>query len=189
MNCIFLGYDEKKTRLIKLIRSKKYEVDNFNTEISLKQAKESDIIISFGYNTIIKKEIINIVNRPIINLHMSFLPYNRGAHPNFWSLIENTTKGITIHEIDNGIDTGDIIFQEKYEIDISLDEFSTFRKTYDFLFNKIEDLFEKNIDKILNNKYSKFKQKGKSTFHKKSDLPSSLKNWDTNIIRFKKSIV
>ena len=88
MNCIFLGYDEKKTRLIKLIRSKKYEVDNFNTEISLKQAKESDIIISFGYNTIIKKEIINIVNRPIINLHMSFLPYNRGAHPNFWSFLK-----------------------------------------------------------------------------------------------------
>ena len=41
---------------------------------------------------------------------MSFLPYNRGSHPNFWSFVENTPKGVSIHEVSNGIDDGDIIF-------------------------------------------------------------------------------
>ena len=44
---------------------------------------------------------------------MSFLPYNRGSHPNFWSFIDDTPKGITIHEIDEGADTGNIVFQKK----------------------------------------------------------------------------
>ena len=187
MKCIFLGYNENETRLINLIRSKNHKVDNFKTYLSINQAKSADIIFSFGYVKIIKKKILNIVNRPIINLHMSLLPFNRGAHPNFWSLIENTPSGITIHEIDEGIDTGKIIVQKRYNIDITLKQFSTFRKTYNFLFHKIEDLFEKNLDKILYNQYSKFKQKGKFTFHAKKNLPKSLKNWDTNIVNFKKN--
>ena len=36
-----------------------------------------------------------------------------GQDPNLWSFIEDTPKGVTIHEIDEGIDTGDIIFQKE----------------------------------------------------------------------------
>ncbi|MCL0081308.1 hypothetical protein M1N64_03665 [Peptococcaceae bacterium] len=42
-----------------------------------------------------------------INLHISFLPWNRGADPNFWSFIENAPVGVSIHYLDEGIDTGD----------------------------------------------------------------------------------
>ena len=38
-------------------------------------------------------------------MHISYLPFNRGAHPNYWSFKDNSPKGVTIHFIDNGIDT------------------------------------------------------------------------------------
>jgi len=41
------------------------------------------------------------------------LPYNKGSHPNFWSFIENSPKGVSIHEIDEGIDTGKLIASKK----------------------------------------------------------------------------
>ena len=81
---------------------------------------------------------------------MSLLPYNRGSHPNFWSFVENTPKGITIHEISNGIDDGDIIFQKKFKLDPYLEKFSTFKKTYNYLFDALEILFIENFEKIIN---------------------------------------
>ena len=186
MICIFLGYGRKKTRLINLIESKNIKVINLKRSITTKDIKKADLIISFGYRKIIKEKILKQIHRPIINLHMSFLPFNRGANPNFWSFIENTPKGVTIHEINNKIDSGNIIVQKRYKINIKKIKFSSFRKSYNFLFKEVENLFEKNIKKILFNKYSTFKQKGKGTFHIKSNLPKSLKSWDTNILKYKK---
>ena len=71
-------------------------------------------------------------------MHISYLPYNRGFYLNFWSFIDNTKKGVTIHYIDEGIDTGDIIFQKEV--------FSN-EKTYNKLKQEIEDFFiETSID-------------------------------------------
>jgi methionyl-tRNA formyltransferase len=60
--------------------------------------------------------IIDIFKRGIINLHPSFLPYNRGSYPNVWSIVDGTPIGATIHYIDEGIDTGPIIDQSQIEI-------------------------------------------------------------------------
>ena len=102
----FLGYSKKKTRLINFLENKKdiKLVHLHNKDLSSKNAITADLIISFGYKKIIKKKILEFVKRPIINLHISFLPYNRGSHPNYWSFINNTPKGVTIHEIDHEID-------------------------------------------------------------------------------------
>jgi len=62
-----------------------------------------------------------------INLHPSLLPWNRGAHSNFWSFLEDTPKGVTIHIIDEGIDTGDILLQKKIKFDQSKE---TLRSSY-----------------------------------------------------------
>ena len=83
MKCLFLGYNRKKTKLIKLLEAKGYKVHNINRKISFSDIKNNDLYISFGYRKIIPKKILKKTKRPIINLHLSFLPYNRGAHPNF----------------------------------------------------------------------------------------------------------
>src|SRR3989338_5004694 len=96
--------------LVGYLKSLGDEVLYTSSPISLDYVKEicPDFIISYGYSYIIKKDIINQYKDKIINMHISFLPYNRGADPNFWSFIEDTPKGVTIHYIDEGIDTGDI---------------------------------------------------------------------------------
>ena len=112
MKCLFLGYSSKKTKLIKFLRHKGIKVQNLTRKINQRDIADKDIIISFGYRKIINKRLIK-KNKPIINLHISYLPYNRGSHPNFWSFIDKTPSGVTIHEIGEGIDTGKIIYQKK----------------------------------------------------------------------------
>ena len=186
MNCLFLGYNSRETRLIKFLKKKNISVKNIKKNLSLKEAKKADIIISFGYKKLLKIKVIKAVRRPIINLHMSYLPYNRGAHPNYWSFIDNTPRGVTIHEIDAGIDTGNIIIQKKIKLNIISRKLCTFKKTYNYLLKSLEKLFMDNFKMIINNNYKSFKQKGKSTFHKKSQLHKELKKWDTNILQYKK---
>ena len=105
-----------------------------------------DIIISYRYRHIIKKDIINL-NIIIINLHISLLPWNRGSDPNLWSFLDNTKKGITIHYIDEGLDTGDIIYQKEFYFDYK----ETLVSTYIFLNDEIQKLFITNFDNIIKN--------------------------------------
>ena len=49
-------------------------------------------------------------------MHPAYLPYNRGAYPNVWAIVDGTRAGATIHYIDEGVDTGDIIDQTEVEV-------------------------------------------------------------------------
>ena len=72
------------------------------------------ISVSFGY--ILRQEFLGILPHGCINLHTSFLPYNRGANPNVWSIVENTPAGVTLHYVDAGVDTGDVIARRRVEV-------------------------------------------------------------------------
>ena len=52
----------------------------------------------------------------VVNLHIAYLPYNRGADPNLWSVLEDTPAGVSIHYVDEGVDTGDIIAQRRARV-------------------------------------------------------------------------
>ncbi len=77
--------------------------------------QKTDFIISFGYQYILKKDFLERFTNRIINLHISYLPWNRGADPNLWSFLEDSPKGVSIHYIEEGIDTGKIIVQKSVE--------------------------------------------------------------------------
>jgi methionyl-tRNA formyltransferase len=179
---LFLGYTKKETDIINFLREKNFKVsEHRNKLLTLDYIKKYDLILSYGYRKIINKNIIKNIKRPIINLHISYLPYNRGADPNFWSFKNNTPKGVTIHEVDEGIDTGDIIFRKKIKFFIKKD--TTLRHTYFILRNEIEKLFKKNYNKIVSGKYSKIKKIPKKKLNLKKDLPDNV-NWDMPIKRF-----
>ena len=101
--------------ILDFLERKNNKVKFYSKKISADDAKlnEFDFLISFGYRYIISEAVLNKFKPNAINLHISYLPWNRGADPNLWSFIEDTPKGVTIHEIDEGIDTGDIIFKKK----------------------------------------------------------------------------
>ena len=184
--CLFLGYKKNQTSLINFLKKKNFRIKNYQKIPSLEIFKQSDFILSFGFRKIISENIIKKLKKPIFNIHLSYLPFNRGAHPNFWSFIENTPAGVSIHKIDKGIDTGNVIFRKKIYFNTSLNKFSTFKKTYNFLFLEAEKLFKKNFNKIYNKKYKKILSNHKGTFHYKKDLPKWVKNWDINISLAKK---
>jgi methionyl-tRNA formyltransferase len=76
-----------------------------------------DLIISAYFDQIIKKELLEIPHIGILNVHPSMLPAYRGVKPTFWVLKNNMSKtGITIHFVDEGIDTGKILVQKKIDI-------------------------------------------------------------------------
>ena len=110
MKLLYLGV---KSKLIDFLKN--YGDVEFFQEKNLEKefVKDFDWIISYGYRFLIGKEILEITKNPIINLHISYLPYNRGADPNYWSFIEKSPKGVSIHKIDNSIDRGDIYVQKR----------------------------------------------------------------------------
>lgn len=103
--------------------------------------------ISYRYRHIIKKKEIDWFCGRLINLHIAFLPFGRGADPNIWSYLENTPKGVTIHKVDEGIDTGPILVQRNVHIEFSHD---TLDSSYGKLSKAIELLFIKNCEGLLN---------------------------------------
>lgn len=97
-----------------------YEEENINSKKFLnKIRKESiDLIVSSNFNQILKKEIINLPKRGCINMHASLLPKYRGRAPINWAMINGEKEtGVTVHFLEEGIDTGNIIIQEKIKIE------------------------------------------------------------------------
>lgn len=180
-NCLFLGYSKHETRLISFIESKGYKLKRFSRIPSIKYFKSADLIISFGFRHIIKKFVIDKCAVPIINIHLSYLPFNRGAHPNFWSFVENTPSGFSIHEIDENIDKGKIIYRKKIYLNFKKKKFSTFKKTYKYLFYRAECYFIKNFAVIETYSYKPYKLKEKKgSFHLKKQLPNFV-SWNMKI--------
>lgn len=174
---IFLGYDQSETRLVDELEKKDCAVSVHNERISLDDVEDSHVIVSFGYRYILGADFIGNCGCPIVNLHISYLPFNRGAHPNFWSFYDGTQSGVSIHLIDEGIDTGPILFQKK----IQFEDEKTFVETYDRLFDEIENLFIENIDLIISKKWIAKRQVGDGTFHSVKDLPSEFNGWQSSI--------
>jgi methionyl-tRNA formyltransferase len=77
----------------------------------------ADAAISVLFDYILKGEFIRLFPSGVINLHPSYLPFNRGQYPNVWSIVEGTPSGATVHYIDEGVDTGDIILQRRVPVD------------------------------------------------------------------------
>ncbi len=102
-----------------------------------KQVEWSDFLISYGYRYIVKTDVLDLFPQKAINLHISYLPWNRGADPNLWSFLDDTPKGVTIHYLEKGLDTGAILAQK--EIVHHPDD--TLRTSYERLAEIIELLF------------------------------------------------
>jgi methionyl-tRNA formyltransferase len=79
---------------------------------------EPDCIVVAAYGQIIPKSILDIPPKGIINVHASILPAYRGAAPIQWAIMRGETEtGITTMLIDEGMDTGAILLQNKIPIE------------------------------------------------------------------------
>ncbi len=76
-----------------------------------------DLIVVVAFGQILSQEILSLPQYGCINVHASLLPYYRGAAPIHWAVINGETEtGITTMHMDAGLDTGDMLIQEKISI-------------------------------------------------------------------------
>lgn len=181
MNVLFLG--SKDSNLIPFMKSLGDAVFVMEDRLipSFLESNHIDFVVSYGYRHIIKQDVLSKISDKIINLHISFLPWNRGADPNFWSFVDDTPKGVTVHYMDAGIDTGDIIVQKE----VFFSESETLSSSYNKLKDEIEELFRKHWPKIRIGTCGRIEQSGNGTFHKTIDKKSFeylLENgWETPV--------
>lgn len=137
MNVLLLGPEHRA--ISKMIESLGDSVRRTEEKIraDMNLVTESDFIVSYGYQIIIKEPLLELFPGRVINLHISLLPWNRGSDPNLWSFLNDTPKGVTIHRIEKGVDTGDILAQRE----VVFDNNETLKTSYDKLTSNIEKLF------------------------------------------------
>ena len=179
---LFLGYSEEESNLIDHLKDLNFEVDNLSNKIKPDLFENYDLVISYGYRYILSKQQLEKCLQDPINLHTSYLPWNRGAHPNFWAFYDNTPHGVSIHLIDEGIDTGKILLQKlvKFNKEIS------FYDSYKQLRKEMEKLFINNSLDLVYNTVKPFETKLEGSFHVTSQLPKDI-NWKMNIKEYLES--
>jgi methionyl-tRNA formyltransferase len=90
---------------------------NQESFIELIGKHDADIYVSMSFDQLIRKGIMDSVPKGFINCHAGALPYYRGRNTLNWALINGEKQfGVTVHHMDEGIDTGDIIIQRFAEI-------------------------------------------------------------------------
>jgi methionyl-tRNA formyltransferase len=134
-----LGPDGRNTRIKSFLEAKNNSVIVTAGDVDLAFLEQNaiDLVISSGYAPIIKEPVVSAYEGRIINLHISYLPNGRGMYPNFWSFFESTPKGVSIHFIDPGIDTGAILFQ--WKVPFTANE--TLQTSHTKLMSALENLF------------------------------------------------
>lgn len=75
-----------------------------------------DLVVSAHFGHILDDAFIAVPRHGVVNVHSALLPHNRGNWPEVWSIVRGTPAGMTLHFIDRGIDTGDIVAQREVEV-------------------------------------------------------------------------
>jgi len=141
-------------------------------------------LVSFNYHHIVTADVLEDVGeRRAVNLHIAYLPFNRGADPNFWSWVDDTPKGVTLHYMDEGIDTGPVIL--RWDIaDHMFPMDSTLRTTYDVLQRVAVRMFRECWSDVRAGSVVEFEVFG-GTYHNRRDRESLeyllTDGWDTPV--------
>lgn len=161
MDFLCVRYEKKDEILMDLAVQNKIDVlysPDINSEDFIKQleAYSSDLYVSMSFNQIFHQKIRSIPRKKIINCHAGKLPFYRGRNILNWVLINDEKEfGITVHYVDSGIDTGDIILQKTYDITDSDDYRTLLEKAYEecpeILYQAIKSIQENKVDVVRQN--------------------------------------
>jgi methionyl-tRNA formyltransferase len=124
------------------------------------------LFISLEFDSIINPS--NFSSNRLYNIHFSLLPAYKGMYTSAWPVLNcENYSGVTLHEIDRGIDTGDIIDQIKFKLDNAETVKSLYQKYMDYGI----ELMKRNIPVLFSNNYNKTIQPSKgSTYYSKNSI-------------------
>ncbi|MCC5670427.1 hypothetical protein LC653_43285 [Nostoc sp. CHAB 5784] len=125
-----------------------------------------DLIVLAWWPYILKSNLLTLPRIGCLNFHPGFLPYCRGMDPNFWSLIEQSPFGVTLHFADTSVDGGDIVFQT--EIPVTWED--TGQTLLDRAKHELVQLYKEHLDEILSGSLTRRPQPPGGNPHRRSQL-------------------
>jgi methionyl-tRNA formyltransferase len=130
---------------------------NINSSETVNWMKElnPDVVFCFGWSNLIKKEVLDISRLGVIGYHPTLLPHNKGRHPLIWAKVLGLEKsGSTFFFMDEGADTGDILSQKEFRINLEDDANVLYNKVIEIALIQIEDFHAQ----LENGNYPRIKQ-------------------------------
>lgn len=185
---LFLSNNAVTLPLQRWLRDKAGEqVIPFEDRLSVADVRrlKPDFIISYNYRHLLGSEVLALMGGRALNLHISLLPWNRGAHPNLWSFLENTPKGVSIHLMGEKVDAGPILLQERMEFNPDRE---TLASSYAQLHARIQGLLRTHWQGLKAMSIVPVRQCGRGSIHRLSDFEKVKPllercGWDTKVSR------
>jgi methionyl-tRNA formyltransferase len=128
------------------------------------EAMAPDLIVCAYYPRIFPRRLLKIPKLGCVNAHPGLLPHYRGTFPTPWCILNNETEiGVTLHYMDEGIDTGDILLQRSHPI--GPDE--TGHELYRRSMKLCADLLIENFDKLIGRQLGALPQSAGGSYYNK----------------------
>lgn len=155
-----LGHDSYKidSAEVSFENTKVKRVKDYNSKTAIRLIKREnpDLIILAPGSQIINKEVLTLPKIGTLNAHMGWLPDYRGLDTLEWALLEGGKLGVSIHFVDQGVDTGDISMRERLAIEgiNSLDELYSvsIKKSVRLLVDTVCVIHDRRLDTITQKK-------------------------------------
>jgi methionyl-tRNA formyltransferase len=157
----FDGFPHKNKKIIKFINKEKIK-----------------LALCLSFPNLIRQKFISLFESGILNFHPAYLPYNKGSHSAFWSIMNNTPYGATLHLMNKNFDSGPIVDRIKKKFSNTITADRIFIESRQMCI----ELLKRNLKNIYNNFFFKLKNKDSNIYFKKNitkvvnlDLKASIK--------------
>ena len=140
---------------IQFLAQPKWKSDRYSSFVQDVRLLAPDLILVNSYSMILRHDLLACARLGGVNIHPSLLPRNRGCNPIQWAILNGDSEtGVTLHEIDSGLDTGPIIDQQRVPI--------FFEDSWLDVHHRIEQatdaLIKKNVPILLSENWSSIPQ-------------------------------
>lgn len=143
-------------------------------EVAALRAMQPDLVVVVAFGQILSQEILDIPAYGCINVHASLLPRYRGAAPMQWCVINGESEtGITTMMMDAGLDTGDMLLQEKMAIDPDM----TLAEVHDKLMEMGAGVLLETLEQLAAGTLKRIPQTGESNYAPMLDKETGHIDW------------
>lgn len=167
MKILCLYHNPCALPLFDWLRQEGHEVILYNEQLTENWCEEQriDLAVSYTYRFVLSEKTILTLGENVVNLHNSFLPWNRGADPNLWSILDDVPRGVTLHYVSPSLDKGDIIAQRL----VPLSTKDTLKTSYDALDKAAREQFQEAFQWVKDWPQMKKKPLGTGSYHSMKD--------------------
>lgn len=130
---------------------------------------EFELIISLHCKQLFPADLVNRVR--CVNIHPGYNPFNRGWYPQVFSILNDEPLGVTIHEMDDKLDNGRIIIQER----VPIYSYDTSLSAYERVVSKEKELISSHLQEIVDGSYRTTPPCDEGTLNTKTDFSNLCK--------------